>query len=134
MRCPPHETNKESNFARGAGSIRPEGESRKEWGTGGRDRIRVQVDPDLEGLIPTYLANRDRDIASIRQALETGDLEATRIIGHSMKGSGGGYGFDEITAIGRAIEVASKDSDPERVRKATAELEDYLGRVDIVFE
>ena len=101
---------------------------------GGRDRVRVKVDPDLEELIPTFLANRDRDIASIRRALETGDLETTRGIGHSMKGSGGGYGFDEITEIGRAIEMASKDGDTDRVLRATVELEDYLRRVDIVFE
>lgn len=106
----------------------------KQDGVGGRDRIRVQVDPDLAELIPTFLANRDRDIASIRQALETGDLEATRIIGHSMKGSGGGYGFDQITELGRSIEMASKDRDPERVRRATEELENYLRLVDIVFE
>ena len=63
------------------------------------ERIVVRIDKDLEDLIPGYIKNRHNDIESMHTALESGDFENIRILGHSMKGSGGGYGFDEITTI-----------------------------------
>ena len=56
----------------------------------------VVVDDDLQDLIPDYLEGRRKDIAAIRSALERDDLESIRSIGHKMKGSGGGYGFDRL--------------------------------------
>ena len=58
--------------------------------------IVVVMDPELEELIPNYLENRHRDVQSIVDARVQGDFEAIRLLAHSMKGSGGGYGFDAI--------------------------------------
>jgi hypothetical protein len=76
------------------------------------EKILVHVDPDLMDLIPEYLENMKGNIRSILNALEKGDYETIRILSHSMKGSGGGYGFDPITHIGRFIEEAAKDTNP----------------------
>ena len=51
-----------------------------------------------------------------------------------MKGSGGGYGFDGITAIGKAIEIAAKAQDSGEIERQVVELETYLERMDIVYE
>lgn len=93
------------------------------------DSITVIIDPDLEDLIPGFLANRHRDVASLRTLLEKQDFAAIRIIGHSMKGAGGGYGFDPITEMGDQIEVAALASDGEAIRRLIVELADYLSRV-----
>ncbi len=98
------------------------------------DRIIIQGDPDLEDLIPGFLNNRAEDVNRIRTALAASDLEKIRIIGHSMKGAGGGYGFDAITDIGADIEQAASLGDTTTIEKATAVLEDYLQRVDVVYE
>ena len=73
------------------------------------------------------------DIDKLRNALKAGDFETIRIAGHSMKGAGGGYGFDEITRIGAQIETAAQASDATGVTGGVAALEDYLNRVDIVY-
>jgi len=96
--------------------------------------ILVQIDPDLEELVPGYLENRRKDIQSIREALERSDFETSQRLGHTMKGSGGGYGFDAISAIGMAIEEASKIRSEDQVRRAVCELTDYLDRVKVVYE
>jgi HPt (histidine-containing phosphotransfer) domain-containing protein len=96
--------------------------------------ILVQIDPDLEELIPGYLENRRRDIQSIEEALKREDFETSQRLGHTMKGSGGGYGFDAISAIGMAIEEASKIRSRDKVRLAVLELTDYLDRVKVVYE
>ncbi len=96
--------------------------------------IFVRIDPDLADLIPGFLENRRKDITAIQKALEQGDHETIRILGHSMKGSGGGYGFDEITELGRALEQAAKSGDGEEIGRKTAELSTYLDRLHIVYE
>jgi HPt (histidine-containing phosphotransfer) domain-containing protein len=98
------------------------------------EKIIVHVDPDLADLIPGYLANRKKDIAAIRDALDKKDLDAVRILGHSMKGSGGGYGFEAITDIGMLIEKAAKESRDELIRLQVKRLEDYLSQVEIVYD
>ena len=98
------------------------------------EKIIVNIDPDLEDLIPGFLSNRAKDVESIVDLLAKGDLEAIRILGHSMKGAGGGYGFDFITEIGDTIERASLAGDIEVIREANDQLADYLARVEPVAE
>lgn len=98
------------------------------------EKFIVKIDCDLEDLIPGYLENRRKDINKINNSLEAGDFETIRIVGHSMKGSGGGYGFDGITAIGAAVEQAAKDKDITGIRKHVEELMSYLKRVEITYE
>jgi len=97
------------------------------------DRIIVHIDPDLEDLIPGYIENRYSDIRKIKDALAKGDYETIRILGHSMKGSGGGYGFDAITDIGRSIELSAKEHDDTAIKKLLKDLEDYIKKVQIVY-
>lgn len=97
-------------------------------------KIIVRVDPELADLIPGYLLNRENDIATIADALEKKDLDTIRIIGHSMKGSGGGYGFESITDIGMLLEKAAKDGNDESIRLQVKRLQDYLLQIEIVYE
>ncbi len=97
-------------------------------------RIFVRVDRELEDLIPGYLAKRRKDIPSIISFVDQGDYEKVRVLGHSMKGSGGGYGFDPITEIGARIEGAAKEKDEQAIRNLTDELSKYLERIEVVYE
>ena len=101
---------------------------------GGYGKITTHVDSDLEDLIPDYLENRQEDVRAIGRYLERGDYETIRILGHSMKGSGGGYGFDAITDAGRGIEEAAKAGDSEVIRKYVDDLASYLNQVQVVYE
>ncbi|MFA5181776.1 MAG: Hpt domain-containing protein [Syntrophales bacterium] len=98
------------------------------------ERIVVSVDEDLQDLIPGYLENRLKDIAAIQASLAQGDYEAIRSLGHKMKGSGGGYGFDEITNIGQAMEEAAKTGNKEEIVRQAEALKTYLEQVDIVYQ
>ena len=98
------------------------------------DKIRVSIDPDLEDLIPGFLGNRRQDVERIRTLLAGADFDEVRLIGHSMKGSGGGYGFDPITDCGARIEEAALLEDGLGVEAAVSALADYLARVEPVFD
>lgn len=96
--------------------------------------ILVTVDADLEDIVPGFLEGRRKDVIELRQALRDGNYETVRIIGHTMKGSGGGYGFQAITEIGRQLESAAKEKNQEAVRQFTDELASYLERLEISYQ
>lgn len=98
------------------------------------EKIIVHVDTDLEDLIPGFLENRRNDVKSMLEALNQGDYETIRILGHSMKGSGGGYGFDAITDIGASLEQSAKGKNPEEIRKRVDELSTYLEHVEVRYD
>ncbi|MBU4055559.1 MAG: response regulator, partial [Proteobacteria bacterium] len=99
-----------------------------------KDIIIIKVERDLEDLIPGFLANRAKDIEDIKKALDQRNYETIRILGHSMKGAGGGYGFDYITETGRALENAANENKPEKVMQVVKDLSAFLDRVQVVFE
>ena len=102
--------------------------------TNGKDRILVRTDAFLKDLVPRFLNNRRKDVLAINQALETRNFEEIQILGHKMKGDGGGYGFDAISVIGAALEQAAKNQDSEMIRRYAGELSDYVERVEVVYD
>ena len=94
----------------------------------------VYAESDLMEIIPRFLDNRRDDITKIAGAVEEGDYKAIWILGHDMKGCGGGYGFDGITDIGQALEQAAEDQDQTEIRKLVQELVSYVGHVEVVYE
>ncbi|MBU2551944.1 MAG: response regulator [Proteobacteria bacterium] len=95
---------------------------------------RVTVDPDLEELIPGFLAKRRQEADEMGRALETGDLERLRQLGHSLKGSSRMYGFSRMGDLGQAVEEAARADDPAAARENVKALTDYLKRVEVVYK
>ena len=97
------------------------------------NKIIVQVDPDLEELIPGFLENRIADVAKLRSFLDDNDFANIQSIGHSTKGVGGGYGFDLMSELGAEIESAAKESDADKICEKIDQLDDYLQRIEIEY-
>jgi CheY-like chemotaxis protein/HPt (histidine-containing phosphotransfer) domain-containing protein len=100
----------------------------------GAEKSTVKIDKDLQGLVPGYLQNRREDIRALYSALERVDYESIRVLGHRMKGSGGAYGFDTITEIGKRLEMAAGNQDLAAMRESIQELSQYLSSLSIVTE
>jgi HPt (histidine-containing phosphotransfer) domain-containing protein len=96
------------------------------------DAIRVKADPRFADLIPGFLRNRRQDVAAILDALDRGDFETVASLGHGMKGAGGSWGFQPITDIGAALEIAAGRADTDASRRCAGELSGYLDRVEVV--
>ena len=58
-----------------------------------------------------YINHTSKELVSIMDNLETNSFDSLRTFGHNIKGSGGMYGFNEVTEIGAVIEAAAKDED-----------------------
>ena len=98
------------------------------------ERIIIHVDPEIADLVPGFLENRRKDTETMSAALQQGDFETIQILGHSMKGAGGSYGFDAVTDIGKSLEQAAKDKDAEGIQRLVQELSLYLDHVEVVYE
>ena len=97
------------------------------------ERIQVKVPADVEEAIPLFLEMTRGDLQNLADALIKADYSKIRFIGHDLKGSGAGYGFEAISAIGKLIEDAAKRSDEEQVSGQIAALMDYLDRLDVTY-
>lgn len=97
------------------------------------ERIPVTIDRDLEDIVPGYLENRRKELPELQNALDRGDFDTLRILGHRMKGSGAGYGFDRVTEIGRHIEEAAKNQVGPIIQTQIEELSSYLERVEVTY-
>lgn len=97
-----------------------------------KDKITVQADADIRGLVPHFLENRRKDLDFIRSALEQGDFDAVRTLGHNLRGVARGYGFDGLTELGTQLQDAARASDRARILQLHARLAEYLSRVDVL--
>lgn len=90
----------------------------------------VLVDPEIADLVPMFLGNVQENLQRLLQQVEVPAFPAIVRLGHQLKGSGGGYGFEEISRIGRAIETAAKNEDLVQCREEIQRLQAYLGRME----
>jgi PAS domain S-box-containing protein len=98
------------------------------------EKVEIRVGERLREILPGYMERRQSDVAALAEALRREDFESARIIGHRMKGSGSGYGLDELTEIGAAIEAAAEEKSAERLDGQRRLLAGFLEKVSVVYE
>jgi len=98
------------------------------------EQITVVVDHEIKDIVPIFLENRRGDVKAILGALDQSDYESIRILGHSLQGAGGGYGFNAITEIGQSLNKAAKEKKAEEIRELVGELSSYLERVNVTYD
>ncbi len=96
-------------------------------------KVIVYIDPDLEEIVPGFLENRRKDATTLQAALQANDFKTVCLLGHRMKGDGGGYGFDTISTIGDMLEQAAVRKDWLVVTEQIDQLQDFLARVEVTY-
>lgn len=95
---------------------------------------RVSIDPELKDMAPGYIENRKKELPVLLALSASGDLDALRKAGHKLAGSGGGYGFDRLSELGKELETLARAGDSPGVADCLERLKDYLGNLEIVYE
>ena len=72
-----------------------------------KKRPRIPREPDLAEYVPAFLADLGRMICLAREALESGRCADLDEIGHKLKGTGGTFGFDRVSELGRELQASS---------------------------
>ena len=73
-----------------------------------------------------YINHTSKELVSIMDNLESNSFDSLRTFGHNIKGSGGMYGFNEVTEIGAVIEAAAKDEDMDSIKSNLKDLDLFL--------
>ena len=73
-----------------------------------------------------YINHTFKELTGIKENLESIAFDSLRTFGHNIKGSGGMYGFNEITNMGAEIESASKQENLEEIKSNLDKLEVFL--------
>jgi PAS domain S-box-containing protein len=94
--------------------------------------IGIEMPDGLEEIVPGYLAARREELPEMIALLAASAFERLAVRSHNIKGSGGSYGFPELTRLGAAMEHSAKQMDPGSLSRQLTELKDYLGRVHLV--
>ena len=91
----------------------------------------VHVESDILDLVPGYLDNRRADLVTLRQHLNRRAFEPLRVIAHGIAGSGGAYGFPDLTRMGRVLQQAAQAGDIPKIQRLLDEMEVYLESVEV---
>jgi HPt (histidine-containing phosphotransfer) domain-containing protein len=103
-------------------------------GSPGGARTVVRIDRDFAPMIPRFMDNRRKELAAMHEAASRGEYETVRKLAHGIKGAGGSYGFEELTALAAALEQAAKANQGAAVSEGLAAMEQYLGSIDVRYE
>jgi hypothetical protein len=97
------------------------------------DTLPVQVRPGLPPeMVSEYVQRCLTAVPAARAALDQHDYGHLRVLGHRLKGSGGGYGIYRLTEIGSAIEAAAVRDDGAELRRQVGVLDEYLHGIEIL--
>mgnify|MGYP001220436026 CR=1 FL=1 len=73
-----------------------------------------------------YINHTFKELNNIKANLESTTFDSLRTFGHNIKGSGGMYGFSEITSMGAEIEAAAKEENLELIKSYFESLDKFL--------
>jgi len=91
------------------------------------------IDPGLEDLLGRFFELSRMDLDTMRAAADKRDFDTLVRLGHTVKGTGHGYGFTGMGELGGAIEQAALDKDLEALSRHMDRMDHYLSTVRIEF-
>lgn len=83
-------------------------------------------DPEFQELIRSYLDYLMDSLVTFKMNCVNRNYSEIRKFAHNLKGSGGGYGFDDLTQLGSDISSATKSEDAKKLDSLVKELEDLI--------
>ncbi len=95
--------------------------------------MKIKVDADLKDLMPVYLQGRRDELPLIAALLEKGDFAGLKAIGHKLHGSGGGFGLDYLTELGRRMENSAANCEKAALSAQAAELKEFIKNLEIEY-
>ncbi|EXJ15608.1 response regulator [Imhoffiella purpurea] len=90
------------------------------------------AEPELLPFAQEFVDAQRETLERLRELLDRGRFEDIRHLGHTLKGEGGGYGLEEVSIVGAAIQQAADQGDTEEIARLIDRLTRYLDRVRIL--
>lgn len=82
-------------------------------------------------VIGQFVSQLSPQVAEMQRCLDEADVARLRVLVHQLKGSGGGYGFAELTHLAAVAEESIKsDLDLQQVKRDIEALLGTIRRID----
>lgn len=81
-----------------------------------------------EDILNRYIERRKRDLASCFQNIEEGKFEELEKVGHQLKGNGETFGHPELSEIGKELEEAAREGNPDSLHLAVEKFSAWVNR------
>lgn len=89
----------------------------------------LEESPDVADLISIYIEKLPTAIDEIKTASNNNDWEAMKSLFHQLKGSGGNYGYPELSRLAAVIEFQIMNKNKKEVDRLIDELTSYCERI-----
>ena len=73
-----------------------------------------------------YINHTSKELSKIQEDIDAVEIDSLRTFGHNIKGSGGMYGFGEVTNLGTEIEASAKANDRNKIKSLLEDLSSFL--------
>lgn len=93
----------------------------------------IQALEDMEDLLPPFLARRWAEVDELRAAADAGDWDLIRRVAHRIRGSGGAYGFMELTDLAKELGAAAQAPSPSETSAVLDRLQSFLADLRVSF-
>lgn len=90
-----------------------------------------QPTSDILDLVPSYVANRHKDLQTLENALNAQDFAKIQRIGHNIKGSAASYGMVPLGRLGTQLESLSERHDRHGIHDVIQAIRSFLAALDI---
>ncbi|MBF0203708.1 MAG: response regulator [Desulfamplus sp.] len=104
-----------------------------------KNKNQVEIDADLEDLIPSFMGDKKSEIEQIQEVIRKSEspfltengYQMIQKLGHKLKGGFNMYGFKDQGSLGSAIEEAAKQHDFQAIKNSLNLLESSLSDIQI---
>ena len=97
------------------------------------ETIVIQVNPRIGDIVDSYLEHRNQDVESLLEALDRGEFDTIKHLAHDLVGTGGSFGFEDMSLIGRSLESAAENKETAEIKLLVEDLAEYLCNVQVVY-
>lgn len=88
-------------------------------------------DPDFEEILQMFVESIPEKQKTFRESFLQGEWNSLKTQAHQLKGSGGGYGYDELSIEAANLERACQSQDIDQIGQALNSLLNYMGRITV---
>src|SRR5580693_978673 len=82
-------------------------------------------------VLPDYIAELPAEVAQLQAYLNEANWKELRRLAHTLRGSGGGYGFPNLTTLASEVEGAiDTGKDPEEITDKLNHLIAFIRRIE----
>lgn len=93
----------------------------------------VNIDADLQDLIPQFIENRKKDIETLDLLVANDDLTAIANLAHKIKGAAAGYGFVYLSDLAAQMEIAAKSHQSAPLKSLIEQMKRHFSNLEIHF-